>query len=157
MVRRDSGTGSGGLEADQGLSQRDLVTVSQDLLLDAGAIDLAAVGGSKVDEYVVLALASHLGVAAADVAVLEDDVALGLAADGDRLVPDGDPAAVGQEQGAGGVAARPGDDLAGDQELTLAERGVGRQVDLHRADEVVALVAGMLTHRFGEFPHAGLG
>src|SRR5581483_8152124 len=99
------------------------------LLLDPGAVDLGAVGGPQVDEEVVLALAADFGVAAADVAVLEHDVALGLAADRDRLVTDSDPAPVRKEQRPGGVAPGAGDDFAGDEELALPQGVVGRQLD----------------------------
>src|SRR2546423_7564748 len=95
MVSRDSGTRVlGGLEADLSLPHSDLVPIDKGVLGDLGAVDLRTVGRPQVDEHVGVALAPNLGVAPADVGVVEHDVALGQPPDRDRIVPDGYPPAI---------------------------------------------------------------
>ena len=89
-------------------------------------------------------LRADLRVVAADVRVGEHEVAVGMAADADHRLGEGEAVAVGQHERAGAGAADPFDQPAGDLEGAGVEALVDHQLDLHRAHEGVVLVAGVL-------------
>ena len=118
------------LEADVRAAEADDVAVAQRLLAgDADAVDLGAVGGAEVGDDERRAEGSELGVAAADVGIVERDAGIGEATNGDDAVVSGHTFARGQDQRADADAAaglahrdaivnRPGFDASSTSRLT---------------------------------------
>src|SRR6478609_1915819 len=85
---------SGRLEPDVGRAETDDVAFVQTLLTgDSYPVDECAIRRIQVDHDVLAGRLAHLGVLAADVAVVDRDRAFGEAADGDGALVEADPLA----------------------------------------------------------------
>src|SRR5690606_14046468 len=115
----------------------------EQVLGDAHTVDLRAVGRAHVHQQEAVAGRADLGVVAADVGVGEHDVALGPPADADDVLLEREPVAGRQHQAAGAGAAGALAEAALDLEPPGAEGLVDDHLDLDRAHEPVALVAGV--------------
>ena len=115
------------------------------------AVDHRAVRRSEVDDDVVLAVRADLGVAPADVLVVQRDGAFRQTPDRDRRVAERDALAGRQDERpatgriVGGLAQR-GEHLEATWLLLL----IDRQLDLDGTHEVIALGAGVLPRRLDE-------
>src|SRR3954452_18373494 len=144
------------LEAHAGAAEREFVAVGQLLLADPYAVDPRAVGRAEVDDDESVALRANLRVVAAHVGVSQHDVGFGHASHGDRLFPEDDAFTRREDEAAGATAADALAHAAFDLERPRVHAIVDDELDLDRAEERVALVAGVLAGGIAQLADEGL-